>query len=349
MRVWKRIEELSAGDIAQENITISSSGQPVVKVGQEIDREIIDALRALGIKWLLVESKDTFESKIPKPETVEEMKADVKKLFDKVLLENKIDVDIVERSAEKLTEEIFENYGEYITPVMAIMKDLSEYTYTHEVNVSIITTLLAIEMGYSEDKVHEICTGALMHDVGKLKIPPEILDARRKLTDIKFSEIKKHVLYGREICENSGIKSVKILSAVEDHHEKVDGSGYLKGLKGQELREPAKMVAVADVYDALTSERPYKHAWSGYRAISYMLSLANVHFDIRVINALIRVFGLYPVGTKVLLSSGDEGTVVGMRKGYFSRPMVKLTNGEIVDLSEEKSILIQKVLSDEAR
>jgi len=314
-------------------------------VGQRMTDEIIEDLRGLGITWLLVESQDTVESGLPNPKTVELLKYDVKEIFDGVFSENKVNVDKVVQSAERLTEEIFESYGDYIVPVMSMMKELSEYTYTHEVNVSTITVLMAVEMGYSKEQILNICTGALIHDVGKLKVPPEILHARRRLSDVEFSEIKKHVVYGKEICLNSGITSKTILSLVEDHHEKVDGSGYIKGLKGEEISEVIKLIAVADVYDALTCERPYKHAWSGHRAISYMLSLAGVHFDVRALNGLIRVFGLYPVGTRILLSSGDEGTVIGMRRGYFSRPMVRLSSGEIVDLSEEKSLLIQKVLS----
>ncbi|MCD6253931.1 MAG: HD-GYP domain-containing protein [Thermotogae bacterium] len=345
MRVWKRVGELAVGDISQEDIAVSSTGEPVVSVGQQITDEIIEGLRALGIKWLLVESQDTAESGLPNPKTVELLKSDVMEIFDGVLSENKVNVSKVAQSAEKLTEEIFESYGDYIVPVMAVMKELSEYTYTHEVNVSIMTVLMAVEMGYSKEQILNICSGALVHDVGKLKVPPEILHARRRLSDVEFLEIKKHVVYGKEICLSSGITSKTILSIVEDHHEKVDGLGYVKGLKGEEISEAAKLVAVADVYDALISERPYKHAQSGHKAISHMLSLAGVHFDVRALNALIRVFGLYPLGTRILLSSGEEGTVIGMRRGYLSRPVVRLSSGEVVDLSEEKSLLIQKVLS----
>ena len=145
-----------------------------------------------------------------------------------------------------------------------------------------------------------------------------------------------------KIALNSGVIDESILSCILHHHERMNGSGYPEKLRGEDIDLFARIVAVADVYDALTSERPYKSAWNPYEAMSNLIQSVDI-FDSKVMNALIRVFGIYPPGTRFLLSNGERCVVIGTKKGKVFRPVVLSDNGEIIDLSKRKDLKIIKV------
>ncbi len=345
MRIWKSVDKLVEGDIAEEEIALAA-GKAVVRVGERLTEDKIGLLKSLGIKWLLVDTThiDGDIKGILHENFVSNMKQDIEDIFTKVVEDGKIEYSKVEERAKTLSKNIMDNYGDYIVPVMAILKNLDEYTYTHEVNVAILSTLMGIELGLKEETMHTLATSALIHDVGKLMVPQEILNARRKLSNLEFTEVKKHVVYGKQICEESGLKDRAILAGIEEHHEKMDGTGYMRGLKNGSIDLFARIIAVADIYDALTSERPYKPGWTPYKAFSFILSIAGKHLDPRVVNGLIKVMGMYPAGTRLLLSNGREVVVVGIKRGYYTRPLVQDEEGNVIDLGQEKKLKIEKVL-----
>ncbi|WP_276318728.1 HD-GYP domain-containing protein [Marinitoga lauensis] len=196
------------------------------------------------------------------------------------------------------------------------------------------------------DELTELALSGLLHDIGKVKIPLEILNAPRKLSSEEFELIKNHVLYAKELLENSGITNKKIIDGALEHHERYDGSGYIFKKKGNEISYYGRVLALADVYDALTSKRSYKDPWTPYKTLSYILAHVNKHFDPVFTQNLVNSLGLFPPGMKVMLNDGSEGIIIATNRANKMKPIIKI-NDYIVDLLEEKNLRITKIVAYE--
>ncbi len=177
-------------------------------------------------------------------------------------------------------------------------------TYNHLVRMSLYSYLIAKKMGFDEEWCEKLKLAAPMHDIGKLGIKDTILLKPAKLTDEEFEEMKKHTIYGYEILKDSTIDILKMASNIAlCHHEKYDGTGYPRGLKGEEIPIEARIVAVADVFDALTSRRPYKEPYEIERAVEIIEKDSGKHFDPKVVQAFKKAF---PEMIKILKKYGVE-------------------------------------------
>ncbi len=158
--------------------------------------------------------------------------------------------------------------------------------------------------------MHQTMVGALLHDIGKVMVPDEILHKPGRLTDSEFTEMKHHVVYGRDMLRGMEGVSELSLTTVAQHHERIDGSGYPDGLKGDEISQHGKMVAIVDVYDAITADRCYHRGMTPNMGIKKLLEWSDSHLDRSLVNHFIRCIGIYPVGSLVLLESGRLGVVI---------------------------------------
>jgi len=163
------------------------------------------------------------------------------------------------------------------------------YTHTHSINVSIYALSLAKFLGLKKKDLEDIGMSSIIHDLGKSKIDAAIINKNGKLTDAEFTEMKNHPQRGYDIAINMGITDKRILSGIRDHHEKLDGRGYPNGLKDKQISLFARIIAVADVFDALTTKRSYKDAMSSFQAISIIKNQMSTHLDLRLVNALIQM------------------------------------------------------------
>lgn len=229
------------------------------------------------------------------------------------------------------------------------IKSMDNYTYEHSVNVIILSLTLGIQLNMSRDKLFNLAMGAMMHDIGKVFVPKEILQKNGKLNDQEFAIVKEHPLKGYEYLKDSTDISPTSRIIALQHHEKVDGTGYPGGIKGDRIHEFAKIAAIADVYDALTSDRPYRMAMTPNEAIEYLMGGAGRHFDFRMVNAFVKNIVPYPIGTLVRLSNGNVGVIEEVFQNYPLRPRVKVFRDgnpkkiEHIDLMEEKNIVIEGV------
>lgn len=258
-------------------------------------------------------------------------------------------------SAQKLVEEISDsvsrNPGALIS--LARLKTADDYTYLHSVAVCALMIALSKQLGLDEQETRSAGIAGLLHDLGKAMMPMDVLNKPGKLTDEEFAIIKKHPEEGHKLLDGSGADAMAF-DVVLHHHEKTDGSGYPKGLKDAEISLYAKMGAVCDVYDAITSNRPYKAGWDPAESLRKMAEWANGHFDPRVFQAFVKSLGIYPIGSLVKLDSGRLGLVIEQSEKSLLTPRVKVfystrshtrIKPEIIDLS--RANCVEKIASRE--
>lgn len=230
------------------------------------------------------------------------------------------------------------NDSTYLGNQMIALQNYDDYTYKHCLRVAMLATSVAYQLQLSQNDTKDVIISALLHDIGKSSIDHEIIIKPSKLTDAEFAEIKRHPFMGYNVLKNSGNSfNANIMSGVLFHHEKYDGSGYPTGLKGRDIPLIARILAVCDVFDALTSNRPYRKPWSVAEAEEYILGSCGTHFDFDVTSAFMRAFNPYPVGTMVSLSDGRHGVVIQTNQTVL-RPVIRIHGegtAEEIDLSTD--------------
>jgi len=213
------------------------------------------------------------------------------------------------------------------------LRALNDYTFNHSVGVCLLSLLIGAGMGYNKDSMRELGLGAILHDVGKMLVPDHILHKPALLSPQDLEEIKKHPLNGYELLTRKTNLAASILKVPLQHHERVDGKGYPHGLKGHEISQYARVVAVADVYDALTTDRPYRYRFYPHEAVNILRSRSGTHLEGEMVEQLVRHVAIYPIGSRVVLSTGEVGVVIEVNRDLPSRPLVKIIidrRGEVV-------------------
>lgn len=223
------------------------------------------------------------------------------------------------------------------------------YTYAHSVNVAVICCIIAFGMKMSQSDMEQAVTAAILHDLGKLQIPDEILNKPGRLTQEEYAIMKTHCVNSYELIKDKWQISSHVKIAVLHHHENVDGSGYPMGISGDEQTIFTKILHVADVYDALTSKRPYKLPYSPYEACEYMMGACSIQFDQTVVEALMRYVPFYPKGTKIQLSDGRECIIYNNIGVHNLRPVVRLMTGELLDLEAPENYNITILNKSDAK
>lgn len=389
------VDKLKPGMRLTQDVT-NYRGEILLYAGIELKDFYIEKLRGLGIAYAQVESleghnkpakTEKFRSEKSRPgtdgicketqnqalEIVESILEEIEgtgQLKDKHILQTKKIVDdIIQEVVENRI--IIENLEDY-QPVNTVVDELitnqqifnnvetirtyDEYTFIHCVNVCVMSVIMGLAFRYDQARLAELGVGSLLHDIGKVKISKEIINKPGKLTEEERKEVEKHTEYTFEILrERQDISYLSALIAYE-HHERFDGLGYPLGLKTDQIHEYAKIVAVADVYDALVTDRCYRPRMHSYQAAEIIQASSGTHFDSTVVKAFMDNIVIYPVGSPVELSNGTRGVVAKINKQMPARPVVivfydqngnHLNKPQQVDLTENLILFINKVFTNQ--
>lgn len=220
--------------------------------------------------------------------------------------------------------------------VMVNMMDLSSYdnyTFSHSLNVTLLSILLGVTMKLTRSDLIGLGSGALLHDIGKIYINKRILLKNGPLTDEEFEIVKKHPKDGYDYISKRYHLPTKHAFTILDHHEKFDGTGYPHGKKGDDISIFGRICSVADVYDALSSKRPYRDALPVHECVEYIMAGAFTQFDPEIVSAFTRRIAPYPMGTSVKLSNGWVGLVVKNYASYSLRPRIRVYQQDGQDIT----------------
>jgi HD-GYP domain-containing protein (c-di-GMP phosphodiesterase class II) len=245
---------------------------------------------------------------------------EIESMFSDLRLGKTIAVNSVLPIVEEISESVTRNMHALVSLVR--LKTIDDCTYMHSIAVCALMTALARALGLSEAEVRQAGLAGLMHDVGKAAIPLEILNKPGALSEQEFEVVRHHPRLGHHLLMEASITDPVTLDVCLHHHEKVDGSGYPEKLGADQISLFAKMGAVCDVYDAVTSTRPYKPAWEPGIALKRMASWEG-HFDMNIFKAFVRSLGIYPIGTVVVLKSGHLAVVARQNSASLLKPVVK--------------------------
>jgi len=245
------------------------------------------------------------------------------------------------RALDQISDAVYSDYKnkDSILKCLLEMKETDNYTYTHSLNVSLYAMLASKWLGLGDEKTKELVKCGLLHDVGKMKIPLEILNKKQKLEDWEFEEIKKHSVIGYKLLENLSDVAPCIKMVILHHHERIDGSGYPYGLLGEEIDYYSKVIAVCDAYDAITSTRVYKPRRNPFDTFKIFENTGYGHFDYTIMNNFLQHIAVYYIGSQIVLSNGMQGEVVSVLPGSICNPIIKL-NDEYINLSERSELKI---------
>lgn len=335
---------------------IDRSGRILIARKTVLDDFLIDALQKMKITGIYIREGE----EDPETDSSIEVAPEIQATIEKLTVADRSKVKLSESVKKRVSEGIKFLYHDTSAPdffdtaanvtsslVSSIMENEAvalnidalkfsdEYTFQHSVDVATISMLIARNSGMPGEEIQKIGMAGLLHDMGKSKIPNEILNKAGKLTEEEFAIMKNHSLFGYQILKEKGGIPQEVLMGVLQHHEKLNGKGYPMGVAAEKICPYAKILAIADIYDALVTERPYKKAFSQQDAIEMIMAMTD-ELDITFMRNFLGIVILYPVNSVVTLSNGEKAKVLKNNPQYPLRPkVIGLRTGKVYDLSED--------------
>ena len=249
-----------------------------------------------------------------------------KKFINQAMLDVRLGKNIDVQEARKLVSQLAENVVTNPTALLWLtqLKNKDEYTSLHSLNVCVLSLFFGRSMQLDSEKLHTLGLGALLHDVGKLLVPSEVLNKPGRLTAAEYGVMQQHTVFGYDLMKNRGELSPEALNIVIQHHERLDGSGYPNRLDDNKISLFSKLVSIVDVYDAVTSKRVYHDETTPYQALNDIYQHRDKDFDPQLVQQFIKCLGIYPIGSLVELTSGQVGVVAFFSEKNHLSPTVML-------------------------
>lgn len=347
------INRVAVDEILGRNI-YTNDGSVLLRTGIKLTEQYIEKLKDLGVFYVYVEDTRLEDISV-EDEKLSDLKAVTMKNMSKIMK----NITNADKKGTKESLEVVEELVNYIIEMGDVNKSLYDiqtydnYTYLHCIDTGIMAIFLGISMNLKQSELKELSIGAILHDIGKTKVPIGIITKPGKLTVEEFEEIKKHPTYGKNILEKNFSISTEILNAVEHHHEKVDGSGYPFGLASNEISKYAKIICVCDVYDAVSNDRTYREKFNPSDAYELILAGCGSAFDEEIVRKFKETFSVFPLGVCLKLSNGIEGYVIRQNKNFPDRPIIRVlyeaeTRKPIkfyeIDLLQYQNIVVHSII-----
>lgn len=316
------VSELKSGMRLTRDVWMAD-GRLLLLAGFTIKPLYIRKLNAFNIQSVYIEEgpyepiEEYSEEKLYK-----EAHATIRKVFALVRDNKEADFTIVKKTVNEIIQMVISN--ETVMLQITGVRDIDNYTFLHCVDVCIYSVILGKKLGYSREQLINLGMGAILHDIGKCKISPDILQKPDKLTDDEFSKMKHHTIYGCEIIKNAYGLSPKIAAVAFQHHEKWDGTGYPLGIRAELIDPFSRIVTVADIYDALTADRVYKKKVLPHIAAEYIKNNSSKLFDPYIVNLFLANIAVYSEGTIVLLNTGEVGSVISTGETSCSKQKINI-------------------------
>ncbi|MGM9572619.1 MAG: HD-GYP domain-containing protein [bacterium] len=352
------LDDTQIGAILAKNI-YGSDGSVLLSKGIVLNSKYISRLKDFGIESAYVVNKkiqhfnlnleiNDLISDTVRQETIKIVKENLVKIID----ESNLNYTQIAEAVNQIIDELLSK--DVLIFNLTDIRSFDNYTFAHSVNVAILAISVGISLKLSRNELKILGIGAFLHDIGKIKIPIHILNKPGKLNDEEYNIIKHHPEYGFEFIRRN--KNFNIISAhiAYQHHEKFDGSGYPQGLKGKQIHKLARITSIADVYDALTANRPYRKAYLPHKALEFILGGSATFFDPDIVKAFLKCISPYPIGTIVRLNTGEIGVVLKQNQEALLRPVILVyeKDGKELDKPKEKNlvdfptVLVQDIVTD---
>ena len=339
-----RVENLKPGMKVARDIENDSSGI-FIPAKTILKEEHIPRIKELGYKfiYIIVEKEDRYNETIEKKKELDksykENTAKVKNLFNKVKRDKKIEYNEVRDlvvQANKLSNEMD------ILDLVNMLRTADEYTYTHSLNVSILANMFANWLDFDNKNQISLTLAGLLHDIGKARIPDEILNKPDNLSTEEFQIIKKHPIYGYQMLEDIKEIPPEIKKAVITHHEHFSGEGYPLQLKSNNIPLFGRVIAIIDAFDAITANRVYKSKSSPFQAIEIFVEEETTHFDPALKQVFLEHLPNYFIKENVILNDGRMGEIVFINPIKPESPIVKISD-QYIDLARESNLKIKEL------
>jgi putative nucleotidyltransferase with HDIG domain len=290
---------------------------------KEVDQQIEKEIKKVSKGHIKKTVRVAFKEEIVIAKRIRsESKQTVQNIMHDVKLGNQVKAEQAEFTVEKMIDSIYRNPHALLSLTKIRKKD--EYTYMHSVSVSALLISFGKHLGYNAGTLKELGLGGLLHDIGKMKVPQEILNKKGSLTNKEYEAMKKHVEYSSALLEEiEGISNEAGLVASQ-HHERIDGTGYPLGLKGDEISEFGQLAAIVDVYDAMTANRCYRGRQQPAEVMKNLYEWKEHHFNGKLVEEFVRCVGIYPTGSLVRLASGLLAVVLNHDDKDLLNPAVKV-------------------------
>lgn len=348
---------LQPGMITAHNI-YNSEGVLLVSADRELDDQYVARLKTMGLRSIYV--KNMLYSGLELPEDLLEeddrrlLVKQVQQVYKTFQENGQIEIEPLKPRINRLVSEIVRN--RHMMVHFVDCRTNEDYLYAHVVNVAMMTVLVAATMEFNEERLRDLAMGAVLHDIGEMLIPDEILNKPGKLTPAEWDVIHCHTTKGFEALRK--VRDLSILSAhiAYQHHENFDGSGYPRKLANDDIHEYARLTAIPNMFDALISDRPQRRGFLPHEAYELLMTLSGRYVDPYYLDAFLRTVAIYPIGSIVRLDSGEFGIVTKVLPRLQMRPTISLLadpNGHPyptpfeMDLTKNLTTQITKVLREE--
>lgn len=327
----------------------------------ELTQSILTRLSHHGIDFLYIDDPRTDDIVIPELLSGETrfaatkvIRSHFRRLMDDSNRKKAIQTGMLSKDFRQILNQMIDDLSRQENAMIMLteMQIADHYLFQHSMNVCIYATMLGMSSGLGRDELLTLGLGALLHDIGKTKIDYQILKKPGHLTEEEFEEMKTHAMLGFQMLKDE--PNIPLISAhcALQHHERLDGSGYPRGLIGTDIHEYARWIGLVDAYDAMTTHRVYRRAMLPHQVMEILYTEAGTKFDTPKVELFRDKIAIYPLGVTVTLNTGESGVVVDLNASYPHRPIIRILENEggesldnpyEIDLSKKLHILIQSV------